>query len=491
MSLYTYSNYINACFDDNEDVYPLSSIKCFEPIAKADSDEFQKMVENEEDETQIFVKFFKYHHCYDLIPISAKLVVFDTRLQVKKAFYALVYNGVRAAPLWDSVRQCFVGMLTITDFIRILQNFYAEPNRKMEELEDHRLETWRTVLKDEDRPLISVKPDESLYEAIRKLIHHKIHRLPVIDHVTGNVLYIITHKRILKFLYLYINELPKPFRLHQTLKEVQIGTYDGVETAKEETTIIEALNKFVKHRVSALPIVDDEGKLIDIYAKFDVINLAAEGTYNNLDVTLKKANEYRNEWFEQVHRCTLEETLGTIMERIVRAEVHRLVVVDQQDVVIGVVSLSDILKELVLRPCDDQDPFSLKAATIARMEAALAAEKDSSPPKSPSLNPQSIQDIIDTQEQPTSQVTINGLHKAGSDDSVGDKWSSDEKLQRCGSSSSGVVQREDDIESSQAVNKAAAGAADSEEDEGRYSMGDMDDSHSSSVAQPEVIPITG
>lgn len=80
----------------------------------------------------------KSHRCYDLVPTSSKLVVFDTSLQVKqkklsskskgvsfcgftlntvvkitlqvkKAFFALVSNGVRAAPLWDSKRQCFVG----------------------------------------------------------------------------------------------------------------------------------------------------------------------------------------------------------------------------------------------------------------------------------------------------------------------------------------------------------------------------------------------
>ena len=59
----------------------------------------------EEDERQVFVKFFKFHRSYDLIPTSAKLVVFDTELLVKKAFFALVYNGVRAAPLWDSSKQ--------------------------------------------------------------------------------------------------------------------------------------------------------------------------------------------------------------------------------------------------------------------------------------------------------------------------------------------------------------------------------------------------
>jgi len=30
-------------------------------------------------------------------------------LQVKKAFFALVYNGVRAAPLWSSAKQDYEG----------------------------------------------------------------------------------------------------------------------------------------------------------------------------------------------------------------------------------------------------------------------------------------------------------------------------------------------------------------------------------------------
>ncbi|XP_055606698.1 uncharacterized protein LOC129754581 isoform X2 [Uranotaenia lowii] len=306
-----------------------------------------------EDESQIFVKFFRFHKCYDLVPTSAKLVVFDTQLLVKKAFYALVYNGVRAAPLWDSKRQEFVGMLTITDFIKILKMYYKSPNSSMDELEEHKLETWRSVLQEEVKKLVSIGPDASLYDAIKTLIHNRIHRLPVIDPQTGNVLYILTHKRILRFLFLYINELPKPSYMQKTLREIRIGSYDNIEIATEDTSIITALYKFVDRRVSALPMVDAEGRLKDIYAKFDVINLAAEKTYNDLDVSLKTANEHRNAWFEGVQHCKLDETLYTVMERIVRAEVHRLVVVDDEEKVIGIISLSDILLYLVLRPTGD------------------------------------------------------------------------------------------------------------------------------------------
>jgi len=353
LCLHYYSNTLGFNFDDHEEVYQEDRIKEWDRVDPSNLEHFLIII-SEKDESQIFVKFFKFHKSYDLIPTSAKLVVFDTQLLVKKAFFALVYNGVRAAPLWDSVKQRFVGMLTITDFIRILQMNYKSPTLEMEELEEHKLSTWRDVLNDV-KDLIYIHPDASLYDAIKMLIHNKIHRLPVIDQRNGNVLYILTHKRILRFLFLYIHDMPQAKFLQQSILELKIGTYKDVEVAYEETPIIDALHKFVYKRVSALPIVDTEGRLVDIYAKFDVINLAAEKTYSNLDVTLKTANQHRNEWFEGVHKCKQDESLFAVMERIVKAEVHRLVVVDDENKVTGVISLSDILTYLVLRPGGD-DP---------------------------------------------------------------------------------------------------------------------------------------
>lgn len=68
--------------------------------------------------------------------------------------------GVRAAPLWDSARHEFVGMLTITDFINILRHYYKAPNLKMEELEEHKVDTWRSMLKEKNKPIVSIEPDE-------------------------------------------------------------------------------------------------------------------------------------------------------------------------------------------------------------------------------------------------------------------------------------------------------------------------------------------
>uniref|UniRef100_T1P8Y7 CBS domain protein n=1 Tax=Musca domestica TaxID=7370 RepID=T1P8Y7_MUSDO len=402
------------------DIYPLESIKEFEHVSEAWkrclADILKKSVQNKEDDSQIFVKFFRFHKCYDLIPTSAKLVVFDTQLLVKKAFYALVYNGVRAAPLWDSQKQQFVGMLTITDFIKILRMYYKSPNASMEQLEEHKLDTWRSVLHKEVMPLVSIGPDASLYDAIKILIHNRIHRLPVIDPATGNVLYILTHKRILRFLFLYINELPKPSYMQKKLRDLKIGTYDNIETADENTSILTALKKFVERRVSALPLVDAEGRLVDIYAKFDVINLAAEKTYNDLDVSLRKANEHRNEWFEGVQCCNLDETLYTILERIVRAEVHRLVVVDENRKVIGIISLSDILLYLVLRPSGEGvggSDNSLRA-TDPLLQRKDTTTDDESDQKSPSVGSVGSRSIIEDipEEETTATAASNSQQDA-------------------------------------------------------------------------------
>ncbi|KAK2145884.1 hypothetical protein LSH36_649g00005 [Paralvinella palmiformis] len=328
-------------------------------LPSTDEEDRMEIEDLDENDELVFAKFMKAHKCYDLIPTSSKLVVFDTQLNVKKAFFALVYNGVRAAPLWDSRKQDFVGMLTITDFIKILQKYYKSPSDgnmvtdltqvQMDELEEHKIATWREVLHDYSRPLIHTDPDSSLFDAIKILCTNKVHRLPVIDRMTGNALYILTHKRILRFLYLYIHDLPLPAYMEKSIGELGIGTYENIATATPSTPLITALNIFVEKRISALPIVDEDGCIVDIYAKFDVINLAAEKTYNNLDITIEEAMKNRREGFEGVQTCSKSDSLATIIERIVKAEVHRLVVADNNQVV-GVVSLSDILQYLVLRP---------------------------------------------------------------------------------------------------------------------------------------------
>ncbi|XP_009442604.3 5'-AMP-activated protein kinase subunit gamma-3 isoform X1 [Pan troglodytes] len=207
---------------------------------------------------QIYMRFMQEHTCYDAMATSSKLVIFDTMLEIKKAFFALVANGVRAAPLWDSKKQSFVGMLTITDFILVLHRYYRSPLVQIYEIEQHKIETWREIyLQGCFKPLVSISPNDSLFEAVYTLIKNRIHRLPVLDPVSGNVLHILTHKRLLKFLHIFGSLLPQPSFLYRTIQDLGIGTFRDLAVVLETAPILTALDIFVDRRVSALPVVNE------------------------------------------------------------------------------------------------------------------------------------------------------------------------------------------------------------------------------------------
>ena len=63
-----------------------------------------------------------------------------------------------------------------------------------------------------------------------------------------------------------------PSYLLKTLRELpQIGTYENIAVATTSMPLIQALTMLIERRISALPIVDKKNKVIDVYAKFDVI----------------------------------------------------------------------------------------------------------------------------------------------------------------------------------------------------------------------------
>uniref|UniRef100_A0A6I8NXT0 Protein kinase AMP-activated non-catalytic subunit gamma 3 n=1 Tax=Ornithorhynchus anatinus TaxID=9258 RepID=A0A6I8NXT0_ORNAN len=272
-------------------------------------------------EAQTYMRFMLEHNCYDAMATSSKLVVFDTALQIKKAFFALVANGLRAAPLWDTKKQSFVGMLTISDFITILHRYYRSPLVQIYEIEEHKIETWREIyLQGSFKPLVSLSPHDSLFEAVYLLIRNRIHRLPVLDPASGSVLHILTHKRLLKFLHLFGALLPRPPFLARTVQALGIGTFRDLAVVLDTAPILAALDIFVERRVSALPVLSQSGQVVGLYSRFDVIHLAAQKIYNRLDMSVGEALRQRSSCLEGVLTCGPHDSLGDIIDRIAREQ---------------------------------------------------------------------------------------------------------------------------------------------------------------------------
>ncbi|RIB14600.1 the adenylate sensor from Amp activated protein kinase complexed with Amp [Gigaspora rosea] len=297
--------------------------------------------------------FLKQHSSYDVLPVSYRVIVLDTSLLVKKALAALIQNGVVSAPLWDSNNQKFAGMLTVSDFINLIHYYYKHSSYTvaLEEIEQFQIQQLRDVESRLGSPppqLLSIHPLKSLYEACKLLVEARAHRLPLVDvdSETGQemIVSVLTQYRILKFIAMNCKET-KDFR--QPLSEINVGVYNDIATARMSTPVIEVVNIFAERRISSVPIIDENGVVLNVYETVDVMTLVRAGAYRGMDIPIGEAISWRPEDFPGVHTCTLNDCLYSIFDLIKKAPVYRLIVVDSENKLKGIVSLSDIMRYLV------------------------------------------------------------------------------------------------------------------------------------------------
>lgn len=160
-------------------------------------------------------------------------------------------------------------------------------------------------------PLIFVHPEASLYDTSSALLHHHIHRGPVLDTDTNTVLHIITHARIIRYLvtnvcyssfvrsiilsFLFSSSLQwhtDPRILDRTLGELGMGKYDNLEYAKETELVIDVLKRMHTRRISAVPLVNNDGVVTGLYSLSDIRYLPLNKLYAALqlpvNITLQK-----------------------------------------------------------------------------------------------------------------------------------------------------------------------------------------------------------
>lgn len=55
--------------------------------------------------------------------------------------------------------------------------------------------------------------------------------------------------------------VPKPCFMQKTIQDVGIGTFRNIATVQQTASVYDALSVFVERRVSALPVVNEQGGL--------------------------------------------------------------------------------------------------------------------------------------------------------------------------------------------------------------------------------------
>jgi len=295
--------------------------------------------------------FLKVRTSYDVLPLSFRLIVFDTSLSVKESLNILIQNGIVSAPMWDSSTSTFAGLLTTSDYINVIQ-YYVQNPAALDRIDQFRLSSLREVEKAlgvAPPETVSIDPERPLYEACRRMLSSRARRIPLVSNDSQTerplVVSVITQYRILKFVAVNVGETQK---LRKPLKEIRLGTYDNVVTASMDTPVIDVLHRLVERSISSVPIINSEGVVYNVFEAVDVITLIRGGVYDDLNLSVGEVLKKRPADFPGIYTCSINDGLDTIFDTIRKSRVHRLVVVDDHFRLKGVLTLSDILKYILL-----------------------------------------------------------------------------------------------------------------------------------------------
>ncbi|CAB3400197.1 unnamed protein product [Caenorhabditis bovis] len=278
--------------------------------------------------------------------------------------------GMRTGLVADKRTMEITGVLSVTDFIMVLMMLWKY-RENLDELkgtplshEDFRrmdiafmpIIKWKECLfsNGQLKPFIKIGLKESIFHAVELLAQYRIHRLPVMDEDTGDCAYILTHRRILHYIWKHLALLPKPSFLNEKITKLSMGSWQNLIYATEETPLIDCLDMLINNQISGIPIVEaDTLKVVEVYTRFDAAS-AAFLNHIDLSVPVMQSIAERDKICgirrDGVVTAHYSSTFWQLIECFINKNVHRIFLVDSNNVLKGIISLSDVTEFMILRP---------------------------------------------------------------------------------------------------------------------------------------------
>lgn len=257
---------------------------------------------------------------------------------IETGFQTLVKKGVLGAPVKDEATGEFIGLVDIKDFVGYVLLIYGQGRASVSDLDLQQGLRLQSILNlSKTNPFARVSYEASILDAL-KAFGAGLHRLAVTQDGPSNVVKMVSQMCLLQFLLR--NRDKWGGALDGKVGDLKIGSEPRTVSYGEEA--LTALAIMDREQISGTAIVDDAGRLYGSISTSDLKQ--ASETTEVLTVPLKAFWEAMKKPLVTVSE---EDTLGTVIERLVRGRVHRVFVVGADGRPTKVISTTDILTALL------------------------------------------------------------------------------------------------------------------------------------------------
>eukprot|EP00960_Hanusia_phi_P006182 178371-Hanusia_phi.AAC.2 len=322
--------------------------------------------------------FFRSHTAYDVLPESGKVVLLDASMSAFGAFHVMAANEQTAVPVWDARSDRYLGMITVSDLLEILLFCTTSENNFKDSLRSIDLAYWLT---NSERPSgcpessVEVKPDDDLLCVLRTLLRNDCRGNSLSNSGSIPLRLGSQYCQSRTWVGLQISRDDCEVltclegTLKGTLREAGIGTMEASKVIKIHPnepvkecvvslmfscfdTRLSALKLMSENGISGIPVVDTNGKFMDMFSDADILGL----TELDLNVPVEKAlqkvileemvvhgsegvNDQAGNGENKPKHCLITDPLSKVISCFSVARTTRLACLDENGALQGVVTL--------------------------------------------------------------------------------------------------------------------------------------------------------
>lgn len=206
------------------------------------------------------------------------------------------------------------------------------------------------------REVHTVRPDTLLADAVELLLDKIYRALPVVDN-EDQVVGILTEGDLLTKVKLRATSVQQQLteaemaaelqRLRQTGQTVTEVMTPNLLTIPTGTTVAQAVKLMSKNSIKRLPVVDDEGHLAGIVSRVDVLRALSRSPLDEERRHSPGPGQHRTVGEMMAPTIpTVQATtpLTEVVDRLVKSAQRRVVVIDEEEQVVGIITDGDLIK---------------------------------------------------------------------------------------------------------------------------------------------------
>ncbi|SPQ96905.1 unnamed protein product (mitochondrion) [Plasmodiophora brassicae] len=196
-------------------------------------------------------------------------------------------------------------------------------------------------------PFSYVYTTDSLAVVASRLAQREVHRVPVVDKATGEMVALITQSALVQ--WVVDNKALLGDVLRHPLKDIgPLGTSPVVSVCAT-SPVLDAFKLMDEHKISAVGVVSQaKGDLVATVSSSDIkffLRTKFPMTHTVMEF-VQSINDQMVDIRSPLICASRNTPLGDVIGRMAKAKVHRVFLVDGKDKPVGIVSVTDVMKLL-------------------------------------------------------------------------------------------------------------------------------------------------